>query len=106
MIYLNRDNEVRFRLKQNGRDVTENSVTKVTLWLPSSASSLTDEPLVFDSEVDDELSLEDDRRVVVIRLGHADVNDGSFLGFITVYDLEHPNGIAWAKETIRIKTWP
>lgn len=107
MIFLDRDNEVRFRLKQNGRDVKEDAVTRVTLWLPAAASSETDEPIVFDTDTSpSEIYLNADATEVTLFLGHSPVNSGAFVGYITVYDPNHPNGLAWAKETIRIKDWP
>lgn len=105
MIYLNRDNEVRFRLKQNKKDVVENSITRVTIWLPSAASASTDSPIIFDTDVDSELLLENDKKDLVISLGQADLNPGTYLCYITVFDPDHPNGIAWARESLRVDTW-
>ena len=105
--YLERDNRQRWRLEQNGQTVQEGAVQRVVVRFPASASAGDDAIVLDTDEPDSVLSLEENATVVEANLGHVKgLTPGLYRCWLTVYDAEHPNGIAWAQVWVRVQSWP
>lgn len=103
-IYLDRDNAITLTLKQDGVTVPVTTVTKAQVWLPPSAS-VSGTAVMFDTTADPDAELVDSDTAVRIRGGQRDLKPGRYQAYVTVYDNQSPNGIAWATQIINIQQW-
>lgn len=104
-VYLDRDNDVILLLKQDGSIVNENAITKAEVWIPGAATQ-DGNPLVVDSENDpDVVEMINNATQVKVRAGHLDLIPGSYQTFLTIFDENHPLGIAWGKPRLKVTEW-
>jgi hypothetical protein len=98
--YLDRENEERLELLQDGVLVVAGAVTKVVLRFGE---------FCVDSDVDTDVIyfLDSDKQVLCLRLGlTADLVVGKYKkGTLTVWDSLSEFGIAWAEITVVVKPW-
>ena len=103
-IYLDRDNAITLGLKIDGGFVNAGIVTRAQVWLPPSAS-VAGTAVMFDTMTDPDAELVDSDTAVRIRGGQRDLKPGRYQAYVTVYDNQSPNGIAWATQIINIQQW-
>lgn len=104
-VYRGHDNPIRWRLLQDGQMVEPLAVHRVVLHLSPAAGS--GAPVIVDTTVTENARLIDERRAVEARLGlQLDLEPGVYLVSITAYDVNHPNGIAWATSRVNVVDWP
>jgi hypothetical protein len=96
--YLGRANRYRYQLKQDGEVVQVNAVTRAQFKVG---------PVCLDTDVPgDEITLTDNATVVEVQPGLADdLEEGMFEGMLTIYDVDHPEGIAWARFPVYVYGW-
>jgi len=104
MIYLERDNVILLELQQDGQTVTQGAVTRAVLWFPSRAG-VDGNSVVFDTDTDSDITLEVSQTQVRIQAGQRPMNPGVYTAYLTIYDQNHPNGIAWASVPTRVRVW-
>lgn len=93
-IYIGRDNSLDFHLTEDGEVVDLAPVSRMTLdlrgrGLPPVALDSAQDPQAFDWQ--------SDATRLKLKLG-AHVNQpGEYLGRLTVFSLDHPNGLVWTE---------
>ena len=104
MIFLDRDNVILLELEQDGQPVQEGAAQRAVLWLPSRAGN--GSPVVFDTDTDDDITLEESGTRVRVQGGQRTITPGMHTALLTIYDASHPNGLAWASISVRVRRWP
>lgn len=103
-VYLDRDNDITLRLTQDGGGVSENVITKVSLWIPGTAFS-GGGPQVVDSN-SSYITLTDNATSATLSLGSLAIRQGTHSCYLTVYDAVNLNGLAWDRISLRVRDWP
>jgi len=103
-VYVGRDNRTRLELRQEGELVVANAVTRAQFkfgtWCLDTDGALASPPAPAPIE------LVADATAVEMQLGLVtDLTPGTYRGRLTVYDLNHPNGIAWSTVEVIVGTW-
>lgn len=102
-VYNSRDNLITWRLEREGRLIEADVVTAAALHIAPASGGQT---VCLDTRDDQELELVDQSRRVQARLGHLGLTPGGYRVSLTVYDVRHPEGIAWDTDVIRVVDWP
>lgn len=109
IVYLGRDNVIVWELLQNNKTVQEDAITHAKLWIPEELTDVS-EPIVASTDPEEDmydgLKLIDNDTKIEARLGSLPLKKGYGMAFLTVYDSDHPNGIAWGGITLIVKDWP
>ena len=107
VIYLGRDNVIRYQILADGSPVLPDAVTRAKFRLPPAASETGDE-VVFDTDdADGSATLQENGTVLQIKAGNRDLKPARqpYLAHITVYDNSHPDGLAWDTVRIKVTAW-
>lgn len=108
-VYLGRDNALVWELLRDGETVEQDAVSDARLWIPGSITESGD-PIVAATYSEDglhqALELTDNATKVEATLGSLPLRTGQGIAALTIYDSEHPDGIAWARIQLRVHTWP
>lgn len=103
-IYLKRDNKIKLRLQADGMTVPPGQVSKVVFFIPGDLTT-DGEDIILDSALNNEVALRDSKTVVEITAGFLDLKRGSGTCYLTIYDVAHPNGLAWDTVQLVISDW-
>jgi len=96
--YVNRSNRTRLELRQDGALVAANAVTRAQFRFGTWCLDTND--------LADPIELVADATAVEMQLGLVDgITPGTYRGKLTVYDLNHPNGIAWSEVVVEATAW-
>jgi hypothetical protein len=97
-VYVGRDNRTRLELRQEGELVVANAVTRAQFKFGTWCLDT--------SEAGDPIELMNNAQAVEMQLGLVTgLTPGTYRGKLTVYDLNHPNGIAWAEVSVLAQKW-
>lgn len=102
-VYLGRDNTITLTLAHGGVAFKPDTITKVALWVPGTAFA-NGLPRLFDAAP--EVTLIDNATKVRLALSNTGMQVGAYYCYLTVYDIAHPNGVAWDALTINSVVWP
>lgn len=110
-VYINRDNKLIWELKQDGSTVPENAITDAILYIPEKLTTKSDGIYLGTEEdasddVYEGLTLIENATKIEAHFTSAPLKSGSETCFLTLYDDDHPNGIAWDDIRLNIKDWP
>lgn len=101
-LYAGRDNALQWRLKCNGETIAKNAVTRVVVHVAPRSGGDT---IRLDSEEHTDVRLLDDSTLVEIRFGQI-LGPGVYDVWLTVFDENHTNGIAWHNSVVIVREWP
>ena len=97
--YIDRDNIEKLALLQDGVAVTAGAVTKAVL-------KFSDYCIDTDNDSDQIYFLDSDNQTVCVKIGQIDsIAVGCYKGFLTIYDSETVNGLAWVEVEINVYKW-
>lgn len=90
-VYAGKSNSIDMELTLNGADIDYSTITRITMELDD------DDGTVIDSQVDVTVFdwLSNDYLSIRLGLRTPALEDGTYKGFITVYDAANPSGIQW-----------
>lgn len=106
MIYIDRDNTVKIELLLNNRKLGRGGGNQVISSITRAVVYIEEDNVTLDSDIDPELSLTDQETAILITYGEKlNLTPGTYSCKLTCYDINHPNGVAWASFRLRIEQW-
>lgn len=103
-IYLGRDNTLALDLEIDGTLVTADLITRAQFWFPAAAVGSA-AALTLDTSSNAEIALANSATRVSIQAGSLDLNVGTHKCFLTVFDADNTNGLAWDSFDVDVASW-
>ena len=103
IIYLDRNNSFVRRLQVDGATVSADKITRALVFMPGAGADGSD--VTFDTQSDNDIELIENATAVRVLGGLRDLRPGRYRAFLTCFDAQAPQGLAWDSFSITVRSW-
>lgn len=109
-VYIGKDNVLVWELVKDGSTITEDSITDAVLWVPTKLTTERGPICVGLSSSGGEnyyegLKLIDNKTKIEANFADLPLKENTDTAHLTIYDNNHPNGIAWEEILLNVVNW-